>query len=86
MNHIEQTFTFNNDDTVDGILVQMPVPAHIDDKAVIEAISPSKDVDGFHPMNVGSFVLVRRDLFPAHQPVLYSSLSVLILIFPEKSV
>ena len=43
----------NNDDTVDGILVQMPVPAHIDDKAVIEAISPSKDVDGFHPMNVG---------------------------------
>ena len=43
----------NNDDTVDGILVQMPVHAHIDDKAVIEAISPSKDVDGFHPMNVG---------------------------------
>lgn len=45
--------TLNADDTVDGILVQMPLPAHIDAQKVIEAISPAKDVDGFHPVNVG---------------------------------
>lgn len=43
----------NKDLEVDGILVQMPVPKHIDENAVIEAISPDKDVDGFHPVNVG---------------------------------
>ena len=43
----------NKDPEVDGILVQMPVPKHIDENAVIEAISPDKDVDGFHPVNVG---------------------------------
>ncbi len=42
---------------VDGILVQMPLPAHIDDKKVINAILPEKDVDGFHPVNVGSLVI-----------------------------
>jgi len=40
-------------DEVDGILVQMPLPAHIDRKVVIEAMDPAKDVDGFHPVNVG---------------------------------
>ena len=44
----------NKDDTVSGILVQLPLPKHIDKQKVIEAISPSKDVDGFHPMNVGN--------------------------------
>ncbi len=43
----------NQDDTVDGILVQLPLPAHLDEKAVLEAIDPRKDVDGFHPDNVG---------------------------------
>lgn len=43
----------NQDDTVDGILVQLPLPAHIDSSKVIEAIVPHKDVDGFHPYNVG---------------------------------
>ena len=43
----------NQDDTVDGILVQLPLPAHLDEKAVLEAIDPRKDVDGFHPNNVG---------------------------------
>lgn len=43
----------NADDAIDGILVQMPLPAHIDAQKVIEAISPAKDVDGFHPVNVG---------------------------------
>ena len=42
----------NKDDTVSGILVQLPLPKHIDKQKVIEAIAPSKDVDGFHPMNV----------------------------------
>ena len=44
----------NNDDTVSGILVQLPLPKHIDKQKVIETILPSKDVDGFHPMNVGN--------------------------------
>ena len=42
---------------VDGILVQMPLPKHIDEKTVIDAISPDKDVDGFHPMNVGALCI-----------------------------
>ena len=44
----------NKDDTVSGILVQLPLPKHIDKQKIIEAIDPSKDVDGFHPMNVGN--------------------------------
>ncbi len=45
--------TLNQDETVDGILVQLPLPAQIDSTKVIEAIAPTKDVDGFHPYNVG---------------------------------
>ncbi len=44
----------NNDENVSGILVQLPLPKHIDKKKVIETILPSKDVDGFHPINVGN--------------------------------
>ena len=47
----------NKDDSVHGILVQMPLPKHIDEKIVIDTISPSKDVDGFHPMNVGALCI-----------------------------
>jgi methylenetetrahydrofolate dehydrogenase (NADP+)/methenyltetrahydrofolate cyclohydrolase len=47
----------NGDDTIDGILVQVPLPDHIDERVVIEAVSPSKDVDGFHPYNVGRLAL-----------------------------
>lgn len=43
----------NNDETIDGILVQLPLPKHIDSTKIIEAIQPDKDVDGFHPYNVG---------------------------------
>ena len=43
----------NQDPEVHGILVQLPLPDHIDEKLVIEAITPTKDVDGFHPINVG---------------------------------
>jgi len=46
----------NADENVDGILVQMPVPEHVDKRAVLEAIDPEKDVDGFHPENVGRLV------------------------------
>ncbi|WP_029232030.1 bifunctional methylenetetrahydrofolate dehydrogenase/methenyltetrahydrofolate cyclohydrolase FolD [Butyrivibrio sp. VCB2006] len=47
----------NGRENVDGILVQMPLPKHINEKAVIDAIDPSKDVDGFHPMNVGALCI-----------------------------
>ena len=47
----------NNDPAVHGILVQLPLPKHIDETKVIEAIDPSKDVDGFHPFNVGRLVI-----------------------------
>lgn len=45
--------TLNAEPAVDGILVQLPLPPHIDERAVIEAIDPAKDVDGFHPVNAG---------------------------------
>ena len=47
----------NNDGNIDGILVQVPLPKHISEKKVILGISPTKDVDGFHPLNVGNMVL-----------------------------
>ncbi|MBR4358890.1 MAG: bifunctional methylenetetrahydrofolate dehydrogenase/methenyltetrahydrofolate cyclohydrolase FolD [Butyrivibrio sp.] len=47
----------NNREDVNGILVQMPLPSQIDEKTVIDAISPKKDVDGFHPMNVGALCI-----------------------------
>lgn len=43
----------NNDDDVDGFIVQLPLPKHIDEQKIIEAVNPAKDVDGFHPINVG---------------------------------
>ncbi len=48
---------FNNDDDIDGFIVQLPLPKHIDSQKVIEAINPNKDVDGFHPMNVGKMMI-----------------------------
>ncbi|MCV6638588.1 bifunctional methylenetetrahydrofolate dehydrogenase/methenyltetrahydrofolate cyclohydrolase FolD [Candidatus Albibeggiatoa sp. nov. NOAA] len=47
----------NQDDKIDGILVQLPLPSHIDEQKVIERIKPEKDVDGFHPYNVGRLAL-----------------------------
>jgi methylenetetrahydrofolate dehydrogenase (NADP+)/methenyltetrahydrofolate cyclohydrolase len=47
----------NNDPDIDGFIVQLPLPAHISEQKVIEAIDPKKDVDGFHPVNVGRMVL-----------------------------
>jgi methylenetetrahydrofolate dehydrogenase (NADP+) / methenyltetrahydrofolate cyclohydrolase len=54
----------NLDDSVDGLLVQLPLPDHIDDNRVIEAIDPSKDVDGIHPVNAGRLYLGRPRLVP----------------------
>ncbi len=54
----------NADDRVDGILVQLPLPRHIDDKAVIAAIDPAKDVDGFHPVNAGRLAVGETALVP----------------------
>jgi len=51
---LEKINELNNDKSVSGILVQLPLPKHIDKQKIIEAIHPSKDVDGFHPMNVGN--------------------------------
>jgi methylenetetrahydrofolate dehydrogenase (NADP+)/methenyltetrahydrofolate cyclohydrolase len=54
----------NRDEAVDGILVQLPLPAGIDEKKVIEAIDPAKDVDGFHPVNVGRLAAGSGALVP----------------------
>ncbi|WP_435113965.1 bifunctional methylenetetrahydrofolate dehydrogenase/methenyltetrahydrofolate cyclohydrolase FolD [Candidatus Pelagibacter bacterium nBUS_36] len=51
---LEKIEELNKDETISGILVQLPLPKHIDKQKVIETIAPSKDVDGFHPMNVGN--------------------------------
>lgn len=53
----EQIARFNEDETIDGILVQLPLPSHIPSLAVIESIDHRKDVDGFHPMNVGRLTI-----------------------------
>ena len=54
---LELVDKLNRDDSVDGILVQLPLPRHLDEKKVINAISPSKDVDAFHPINVGKIMI-----------------------------
>ena len=54
----------NNDDAVDGILVQLPLPGHLDEQAVIASISPDKDVDGFHVTNAGRLAVGQRGFVP----------------------
>lgn len=61
---------FNADPRIDGILVQLPLPKHINEKTVLEAISLDKDVDGFHPLNIGALSMKGRDpLFVACTPL-----------------
>lgn len=55
---------FNHDEKIHGILVQLPLPKHINEQRVIEAIAPSKDVDGFHPANVGKMMIGIDTFFP----------------------
>ena len=54
----------NNDSSVHGILVQLPLPKHINEEKVLLAIKPEKDVDGFHPMNVGNLVIGKKAFLP----------------------
>lgn len=61
---LELIDTLNHDDRVDGILCQLPIPKHLDEFAVICAIAPEKDVDCFHPFNVGLLSLGRKGLLP----------------------
>jgi len=68
----------NNNDDVHGILVQLPLPDHFDDEAVLERIKPKKDVDGFHPYNIGRLAL--------RMPVLRSCTPRGIMIMLEKTV
>jgi methylenetetrahydrofolate dehydrogenase (NADP+)/methenyltetrahydrofolate cyclohydrolase len=56
--------TLNNDDKINGILVQMPLPSQIDESKVIKAIDPAKDVDAFHPENVGKIMTGEYDFLP----------------------
>jgi methylenetetrahydrofolate dehydrogenase (NADP+)/methenyltetrahydrofolate cyclohydrolase len=62
---IEAVQDLNADDGVDGVLVQLPLPDHIDEARVIRAIDPMKDVDGVHPLNAGQLYLGRPTLVPA---------------------
>lgn len=62
---LDQIEKINIDEKVDGLIVQLPLPKHIDEQTVIEAINPSKDVDGFHPVNVGKMVLGLPTYLPA---------------------
>ena len=54
---LQKVYELNNDPSLDGFIVQLPLPGHISEQKVIEAIDPKKDVDGFHPVNVGRTVL-----------------------------
>jgi methylenetetrahydrofolate dehydrogenase (NADP+)/methenyltetrahydrofolate cyclohydrolase len=57
-------FELNGDDHIDGILVQLPLPDHLHDQTVVDAIDPAKDVDGLHPFNAGLLVVGRKGLRP----------------------
>ena len=56
--------SLNHRDEIDGILIQLPLPAQVDSKKVLEAVDPAKDVDGFHPVNIGYLVSGRPGLVP----------------------
>ncbi|MEJ8621254.1 bifunctional methylenetetrahydrofolate dehydrogenase/methenyltetrahydrofolate cyclohydrolase FolD [Helicobacter pylori] len=56
---------YNTDQNISGVLVQLPLPRHIDSKMVLEAIDPSKDVDGFHPLNIGNLCTQKESFLPA---------------------
>jgi methylenetetrahydrofolate dehydrogenase (NADP+)/methenyltetrahydrofolate cyclohydrolase len=62
---IAKIITLNTNDAVDGILVQLPLPKHINESTIINAINPNKDVDGFHPINVGNMNIGEDCFLPA---------------------
>ncbi len=59
---LKKIHEYNHNPRIDGILVQLPLPSHIDEKKVIDAIEPTKDVDGFHPLNVGALLIGEKGL------------------------
>jgi methylenetetrahydrofolate dehydrogenase (NADP+) / methenyltetrahydrofolate cyclohydrolase len=62
---MEAISKYNGDNTIDGILVQLPLPKHINEQKIIETILPTKDVDGFHPINIGKMVIGAPTFIPA---------------------
>lgn len=62
---LEEIYKLNNDDSIDGFIVQLPLPKHIDETIVTLAVSPKKDVDGFHPQSVGRMALGLPTFLPA---------------------
>ncbi len=62
---LQKIVELNNDNRVDGILVQLPLPDHINENKVIETINPKKDVDGFHPINLGKMLIGQETFIPA---------------------
>jgi methylenetetrahydrofolate dehydrogenase (NADP+)/methenyltetrahydrofolate cyclohydrolase len=62
---LETIAKLNNDPLLDGFIVQLPLPKHIDEEVVLHAINPNKDVDGFHPTNFGKMALGMETFIPA---------------------
>ena len=85
-NLLEMIHDLNEDPTVNGILCQLPLPAGYDEKTIIEAISPVKDVDAFHPINVGHIMIGDHLFLPCTPAGIMRCYLITILILPEKSV
>ncbi|MGK5595354.1 MAG: bifunctional 5,10-methylenetetrahydrofolate dehydrogenase/5,10-methenyltetrahydrofolate cyclohydrolase [Parachlamydiaceae bacterium] len=66
---IEQIDLLNKDPLVDGILVQLPLPSHVNASAILQAVSPEKDIDGFHPINIGKLIIGETDCFAPCTPL-----------------
>ena len=62
---LEKIIELNSDEKIDGFIVQLPLPKHIDEQEILMAVAPEKDVDGFHPVNVGKMVLELPTFLPA---------------------
>jgi methylenetetrahydrofolate dehydrogenase (NADP+)/methenyltetrahydrofolate cyclohydrolase len=62
---LQKVAELNQDETVDGYIVQLPLPKHIDEQKIIMAIDPNKDVDGFHPLNIGKIITNMPSFLPA---------------------
>ncbi|MBJ2175482.1 bifunctional 5,10-methylenetetrahydrofolate dehydrogenase/5,10-methenyltetrahydrofolate cyclohydrolase [Aureibaculum sp. A20] len=62
---LQEIESLNNNDSIDGFIVQLPLPKHIDEQKVLMAVNPDKDVDGFHPTNVGKMTLDLPSFLPA---------------------
>ena len=76
---LQRIDTLNKDSSVHGILVQLPLPKHIDEDRIITAIKPEKDVDGFHPVNVGNMMIGKKSFLPCTHhgvPVLLKTMGI----------